>query len=219
MKRRHRKKYNEPAQAHELTFSCYKRFAFLKSVRTCHWLAEAIDAAREKFNFHLWAYVFMPDHAHVMVQRSLVRGKSAVCSLNDRSHTMRLAWPLKNIAGGSAALDPSHPVATMARDLHAMPMGFLRRHHHGNHKAFQNAGGPRISSDPLPARDSPTATTHKTAGGGPENLLALAQALRRVRSFPITGATPKHSFPFRVSCSGFSSATCVSDFVFRYSDL
>jgi putative transposase len=30
-------------------------------------LAEAIDAARTKVSFLLWAYVFMPDHAHIVV--------------------------------------------------------------------------------------------------------------------------------------------------------
>jgi putative transposase len=65
--RLHRKNYNEPGHAHELTFARYQRFAFLKSDRTCHWLAEAIDDARRKLRFRLWAYVFMPDHAHVVV--------------------------------------------------------------------------------------------------------------------------------------------------------
>jgi len=67
MKRIHRKNYNEPGHAHELTFSCYNRFAFLKAERTCRWLSEAINDARMEHRFNLWAYVFMPDHAHVIV--------------------------------------------------------------------------------------------------------------------------------------------------------
>lgn len=63
----HRKNYNDPGHAHELTFSCYKRLAFLKSDRTCQWLADAINKARREFRFHLWAYVFVPDHAHVII--------------------------------------------------------------------------------------------------------------------------------------------------------
>jgi len=34
---------DEPGLAHELTFSCYHGFAFLKAERTCQWLAEAVD--------------------------------------------------------------------------------------------------------------------------------------------------------------------------------
>ena len=58
---------NEPGHAHELTFSCYRRFAFLQAERICEWLAEAIDAARAEFDFALWAYVFMPEHVHLMI--------------------------------------------------------------------------------------------------------------------------------------------------------
>jgi putative transposase len=64
---KHRRNINTPGDAHELTFSCYHRFPFLKAERTCAWLAQAIDAAREKYQFAVWAYVFMPDHAHVIV--------------------------------------------------------------------------------------------------------------------------------------------------------
>jgi putative transposase len=66
VRRTHRRNYNLPGHAHELTFSCYRRFAFLRSDRTCHWLAEAINAARLALNFDLWAYVFMPDHVHLI---------------------------------------------------------------------------------------------------------------------------------------------------------
>ena len=64
---RHRKSIDEPGHAHELTFSCYRRFPFLQSDRTCQWFAEAIESARVAYSFRLWSYVFMPDHAHLVV--------------------------------------------------------------------------------------------------------------------------------------------------------
>src|SRR6476660_8473230 len=64
---RHRQNFNDPGDAHELTFSCYQRFAFLRADRTCEWLKEAIDNARVKLDFALWAYVFMPEHVHLIV--------------------------------------------------------------------------------------------------------------------------------------------------------
>ena len=64
---RHRKSVDEVGHAHEVTFTCYRRFPFLKAERTCQWLAEAIDTARTEHSFLLWAYVFMPDHAHVIL--------------------------------------------------------------------------------------------------------------------------------------------------------
>jgi putative transposase len=66
-RRRRRKSSNEPGHAHELTFTCYRRFRFLQAERTCVWLAEAIAAARQKWDFAIWAYVFMPEHVHIIV--------------------------------------------------------------------------------------------------------------------------------------------------------
>ena len=67
-KRQHRRDYNEPGHAHELTFCCYQGFKFLRAERTCKWLAEAIEATRVDLNFDLWAYVFMPEHVHLIVR-------------------------------------------------------------------------------------------------------------------------------------------------------
>ncbi len=61
------KRYNIPGHAHELTFSCYRNQKFLLSDRTCQWLIESIERAREKHNFSLWAFVFMPDHVHLLI--------------------------------------------------------------------------------------------------------------------------------------------------------
>jgi len=62
-----RKNHDELGHAHELTFSCYHRFRFLQSDRVCEWFAEAIDIARSELNFSVWAYVFMPEHVHMVV--------------------------------------------------------------------------------------------------------------------------------------------------------
>ncbi len=67
--RQHRRReINAPGHAHELTFSCFHRFRFLQAERTCPWLADAIEAARELHAFDLWAYVFMPEHVHLIVR-------------------------------------------------------------------------------------------------------------------------------------------------------
>jgi len=66
-RRQHRRNHNDPGHAHGLTFTCYSGFKFLGSDRTCGWLAESIDDARGRMDFDLWAYVFMPEHAHLVV--------------------------------------------------------------------------------------------------------------------------------------------------------
>src|SRR5437660_12653828 len=62
-----RVRYDEPGQPRALTFSCYRQFAFLVRDRTRAWFCAALDEARTKFAFQLWAYVVMPEHVHVVV--------------------------------------------------------------------------------------------------------------------------------------------------------
>jgi len=61
------KRYNTSGHAHGLTFSCYRNQKFLLSDRACQWLIESIERAREKHKFSLWAFVFMPDHVHLLI--------------------------------------------------------------------------------------------------------------------------------------------------------
>jgi hypothetical protein len=55
MKKLHRRNFNLPGHAHELTFSCYRGFPFLKAERTSQWLVEAIEHARMEHHFAVWA--------------------------------------------------------------------------------------------------------------------------------------------------------------------
>ena len=61
------KRYDTPGVAHELTFSCFKRRRFLVKERTCQYLADAVLKAKAKHPFDLWAYVFMPEHVHLLL--------------------------------------------------------------------------------------------------------------------------------------------------------
>jgi putative transposase len=65
--RKVRARRDEPGDARELTFSCYRHFPFLNSNRTRHWLLAALAAARARWPIDLWAYVIMPEHVHLLV--------------------------------------------------------------------------------------------------------------------------------------------------------
>jgi len=65
--RKTRRRYNTPGDAHELTFSCYRKLPLLNSDKTKDYLIRAIHSARLKHHFHLWAYVIMPDHVHLLI--------------------------------------------------------------------------------------------------------------------------------------------------------
>ena len=66
----HRKKvkhYDQPDQGHELTFSCYKRLPLLQDDHRCQQLAVAVERATCLHGFSLTAFVFMPEHVHLVV--------------------------------------------------------------------------------------------------------------------------------------------------------
>jgi len=73
------RRYNEPGHAHELTFSCYQRLPLLSKDRTRQWFLDALEQARGLHCFDLWAYVVMPEHAHVLlIPRSNVYDISSI---------------------------------------------------------------------------------------------------------------------------------------------
>lgn len=61
------KHYHEPGDLHELTFSCFHRLQLLVSDEWRKWLAQSIDIAGQKHRFELLAFVFMPEHVHLLV--------------------------------------------------------------------------------------------------------------------------------------------------------
>jgi len=62
-----RQRLDEAGEAREFTFCCYKRFPFLGNDRTRKWFVGALNSAKEKYPFDLWAYVIMPDHVHLLL--------------------------------------------------------------------------------------------------------------------------------------------------------
>ena len=67
VQRKQCKRWDIEGHAHFLTFSCFRNQPFLRTDRVCTWFAEIIDTARNKHPFDLWGYVFMPDHAHLLL--------------------------------------------------------------------------------------------------------------------------------------------------------
>ena len=58
---------HEPGDLHELTFSCYQRRPLLTNDLWRQDLAEVIDRSCRRHQFGLLAYVFMPEHVHMLV--------------------------------------------------------------------------------------------------------------------------------------------------------
>ena len=62
------RRYNNPGHAHFLTFSCYKRLPLLNDERFLSFLGQGVHRACSELYYDLWAYVFMPDHVHLLVK-------------------------------------------------------------------------------------------------------------------------------------------------------
>lgn len=66
----HRKRirhYHEPGHLHEFTFSCYRRKPLLTNDAWREKLSHCLDEAGEVERFELVAFVFMPEHVHLLV--------------------------------------------------------------------------------------------------------------------------------------------------------
>src|SRR5262245_55015244 len=66
----HRKQarhYEREGGCRELTFSCHQRMPFLVSNSWRELLSRCIDRACEQHRFQLAAFVYMPEHVHLLV--------------------------------------------------------------------------------------------------------------------------------------------------------
>ena len=66
----HRKRvrhFHEPGHMHELTFSCYQRMPLLTNDDWREKLSRTIDMANVAAQISLAAFVFMPEHVHLLV--------------------------------------------------------------------------------------------------------------------------------------------------------
>jgi putative transposase len=61
------KHYEEAGSCRELTFSCYRRQPLLRNEPWLSLLSESIDRANENHRFGLAAFVYMPEHVHLLV--------------------------------------------------------------------------------------------------------------------------------------------------------
>ena len=62
-----RKARNTPGHSHYFTCSTFHRKPYLLDERVCEALAKRINEAAKEHNFVVLAYVFMPDHIHLLI--------------------------------------------------------------------------------------------------------------------------------------------------------
>jgi len=98
-KRRKVKHYNIPYHAHELTFSCYHRYDYLRDSYTCTILMEELNNARNKYNFSLWAYILMPNHVHILLfpKKEKYNISRILQEIKGRTSTRYRQWILESV--------------------------------------------------------------------------------------------------------------------------
>ena len=59
--------YDGQGDARELTFSCFQRQPYFNGPHAIQWFFKALRKARNELPIHVWAYVVMPEHVHLLV--------------------------------------------------------------------------------------------------------------------------------------------------------
>lgn len=90
--------------ARGLNWSCYHNRPFLASEHACRWLVDAIEAARTKHEFRVWAWCFMPTHMHILIfPKPAQIGGSALApvlqSIKQSVSRRAVAWTRKHAPG------------------------------------------------------------------------------------------------------------------------
>ncbi len=61
------KRYQQRGHLHFVTFSCYRRQAYLETPVTRDLFADALERTRRGYHFQVIGFVVMPEHVHLLV--------------------------------------------------------------------------------------------------------------------------------------------------------
>ncbi|QQS09928.1 MAG: transposase [Phycisphaerales bacterium] len=75
--RKHLRRHEDPHHARFLTFSCFRRLPLLFDPDTRDCLARHLERTRARWKFHLYAWVVMPEHVHLLLWPRLPDGPVA----------------------------------------------------------------------------------------------------------------------------------------------
>ncbi|HEX4321348.1 MAG TPA: transposase [Acidobacteriaceae bacterium] len=60
-------RYQQTGDTHFVTFSCYQRKPYLGNPTTRDIFLESLETMRIRYQFHVFGYVVMPEHVHLLV--------------------------------------------------------------------------------------------------------------------------------------------------------
>jgi putative transposase len=63
-------RFQHAGDFHFLTFSCHDRLPYLASSSVCDLFERTLEQTRRRYVFHVFGYVIMPEHVHLLVSES-----------------------------------------------------------------------------------------------------------------------------------------------------
>jgi REP-associated tyrosine transposase len=84
---------------HFITFSCYRRVPFLRSVRARNVFVQILGQVRDRYEFSLVGYVVMPEHVHLLIGEPTKGTPSTVIQVLKQRVSRRLRRKKRAIAG------------------------------------------------------------------------------------------------------------------------
>jgi REP-associated tyrosine transposase len=75
---------------HFITFSCYRRVPFLRSVHSKNVFVQILDEVRDRYGFSLVGYVVMPEHVHLLIGEPVKGTPSTVVQVLKQRVSRRL---------------------------------------------------------------------------------------------------------------------------------
>jgi putative transposase len=82
---------------HFITFSCYRRLRFLRTVRARNAFLIVLNELRGRYRFEVVGYVVMPEHVHLLIGESKKANPSVVVQVLKQ----RVSRRLRGRSGGS----------------------------------------------------------------------------------------------------------------------
>ena len=61
------RRYQQTGNLHFVTFSCYRRLAYLGSATARELFERSLEAIRLRYQFFVTGYVVMPEHVHLLI--------------------------------------------------------------------------------------------------------------------------------------------------------
>jgi putative transposase len=61
------KRFHHSGQSYFVTFTCYHRLPHLADEKTCQAFVFALERARKLYQFRVYGFIVMPEHAHLLI--------------------------------------------------------------------------------------------------------------------------------------------------------